>query len=135
MCVDSGGNTYVCEREGNSIRRIDADGVITTVAGTGEKGYSGDGGPAIECRFNGPKAIRCDADGNVLIVDTENHAIRRLDAATGVITTVAGGREGAGGDGGPATDAGLARPHGVVADSAGALYIADSENHRIRLVR
>ena len=135
VCVDGKGNTYVCEREGNSIRRIDADGIITTVAGTGEKGYSGDGGPAIDCRFNGPKAIRCDAEGNALIVDTENHAIRKLDAATGVISTVAGGYEGAGGDGGPATDAGLARPHGVVADSAGALYIADSENHRIRLVR
>lgn len=134
VCVDGRGNTYVCEREGNTIRRIDAAGVITTVAGTGAKGYSGDGGPATECEFNGPKAIRCDGAGNVLIVDTENHAIRKLDAASGVISTVAGGREGPGGDGGPATKAGLARPHGVVADGAGALYIADSENHRIRVV-
>ena len=134
VCADGRGNVYVCEREGNTIRRIDADNVITTVAGTGAKGYSGDGGPAIDCEFNGPKAIRCDADGNVLIVDTENHAVRRLDAASGIITTVAGGRLGPGGDGGPATEAGLARPHGAVADAAGAIYIADSENHRVRKV-
>lgn len=135
ICVDDNGNTYVCEREGNTLRRINADGIITTVAGTGAKGYSGDGGPAIECEFNGPKAIRCDAEGNVLIVDTENHAIRKYDAASGVITTVAGGHEGADGDGGPAVGAGLARPHGVVVDDKGAMYIADSENHRIRVVR
>ena len=86
VCVDGRGNTYICEREGNTLRRIDADGIITTVAGTGAKGYTGDGGPAIDCEFNGPKAIRCDADGNVLIVDTENHAIRKYDAATGIIS-------------------------------------------------
>ncbi len=135
ICVDGRGNTYVCEREGNTIRRIDANGIITTVAGTGEKGYSGDGGPAVECEFNGPKAIRCDVEGNVLIVDTENHAIRKYDADSGIITTVAGGHEGPDGDCGPAVGAGLARPHGVVVDGDGAMYIADSENHRIRLVR
>jgi streptogramin lyase len=135
VCVDGRGNTYVCEREGNTLRRIASDGIITTVAGTGAQGYSGDGGPAVECEFNGPKAIRCDADGNVLIVDTENHAIRKYHANSGMITTVAGGHEGADGDGGPAVGAGLARPHGVVVDGDGAMYIADSENHRIRVVR
>ena len=135
VCVDGRGNTYICEREGNTLRRIDADGIITTVAGTGAKGYTGDGGPAIDCEFNGPKAIRCDADGNVLIVDTENHAIRKYDAATGIISTVAGGHEGPDGDGGQAVGAGLARPHGVVVDGDGAMYIADSENHRIRMVK
>lgn len=135
VCVDGMGNTYVCEREGNTLRRIGSDGIITTVAGTGAQGYTGDGGPAIACEFNGPKAIRCDADGNVLIVDTENHAIRKYDAATGIISTVAGGHEGPDGDGGPAVGAGLARPHGAVVDGDGAMYIADSENHRIRLVR
>ena len=131
VCVDRHGNTFICEREGNCIRRVDSDGTITTVAGTGERGYSGDGGPAVEATFNGPKAIRCDGDRNVLIVDTENHAIRRLDAANGAITTVAGGP---GGDGADSRKAGLARPHGVVADRQGGLYIADSENHRVRLV-
>ena len=135
ICVDGSGNTYVCEREGNTLRRIDADGIITTVAGTGAQGYSGDGGPAIECEFNGPKAIRCDAAGNVLIVDTENHAIRKYHADSGIISTVAGGHEGPDGDGGAAVGAGLARPHGVVVDGDGAMYIADSENHRIRVVR
>ena len=135
ICVDGKGNTYVCEREGNTLRRIDPDGIITTVAGTGKQGYTGDGGPAIECEFNGPKAIRCDAEGNVLIVDTENHAIRKYHADSGIISTVAGGHEGPDGDGGPAIGAGLARPHGVVVDGDGAMYIADSENHRIRLVR
>ena len=134
VCVDGSGSVYVCEREGNTIRRIDADGIITTVAGTGAKGYTGDGGLAVECEFNGPKAIRCDGEGNVLIVDTENHAIRKYHAASGIITTVAGGHEGPDGDGGAAIEAGLARPHGVVVDSAGAMYIADSENHRIRKV-
>ena len=135
VCVDGKGNTYVCEREGNTIRRIDADGIITRVAGTGVTGYSGDGGPAVDCEFNGPKAIRCDAEGNVLIVDTENHAVRKYHADSGIISTVAGGHEGPDGDGGHAVGAGLARPHGVVVDGEGAMYIADSENHRIRVVR
>ncbi len=134
VCVDGRGNTYVCEREGHSIRKVDSDGVITLVAGTGESGYTGDGGPATEATFNGPKAIRCDADGNVLVVDTENHSIRKLDVSSGTISTVAGGRQGPGGDGGDAKLAGLARPHGVVADAGGLYYIADSENHRVRRV-
>ena len=135
VCVDGKGNTYICEREGGSLRKIDASGIITLVAGNGEKGYSGDGGPAIDVVFNGPKAIRCDTQGNVLVVDTENHAIRKLDVSTGTIDTVAGGHKGAEGDGGEAVKAGLARPHGVVTDSRGAMYIADSENHRVRLVK
>ena len=135
VCVDAQGVTYICEREGNSIRKVDADGTITTIAGTGQKGYTGDGGPAIEATFNGPKAMRCDAEGNIFVVDTENHAIRKIDAATGTVTTVAGGHLGPEGDGDDATKAGLARPHSVLVDSPGAFYIADSENHRVRLVR
>lgn len=134
VCVDGRGNTYICEREGNSIRRVDPDGMIDLVAGTGERGYEGDGGAAIQATFSGPKAIRCDADGNVLVVDTENHSIRRIDVSDGTISTVAGGRRGSEGDGGDSTLAGLARPHGVVADAHGAFYIADSENHRVRRV-
>ena len=135
VCVDGQGNTYVCEREGNCLRRIDSEGKISTIAGTGEKGYSGDGGPAADALFDGPKAIRCDGSGNVLVVDTENHAVRLVEVASGTISTVAGGNAGPRGDGGDPLEAGLARPHGVVTDSAGAIYIADSENHRVRLVR
>ena len=84
--------------------------------------------------WNGPKAIRCDRHDNVIVVDTENHAIRRVDAATGTVTTIAGGHLGGNGDGGDATDAGLARPHGCGFDQQGNLYIADSDNHRVRVV-
>jgi streptogramin lyase len=134
VCVDGAGNVYVCEREGNAVRKVDSHGVITTLAGTGAKGYDGDGGDATRATFNGPKGVRCDRLGNVFIVDTENHAIRRIDVRTHVITTVAGGRQGAAGDGGPADRAGLDRPHGCVVDREGVLYIADTNNHRVRAV-
>jgi hypothetical protein len=133
VCVDGKGNTYICEREGNSIRKVDAAGIITTLAGTGEKGNVD--GPALQARFNGPKAVRCDAAGNVLVVDTENQTIRLIDVQKLTVRTVAGGRRGPGGDGGDPLKAGLGRPHGCIADAAGTIYIADSENHRIRRVR
>jgi len=134
VCMDGKGNTYICEREGNGVRRVDANGIMSTFAGTGERGYEGDGGPALAATWNGPKAIRCDQQDNLLVVDTENHAIRRIDATTGLVTTVAGGRQGGQGDGGPATDAGLDRPHGCGVDGQGNIYIADSNNHRVRVV-
>jgi streptogramin lyase len=134
VCVDGKGNTYVCEREGNAIRKIDAEGIITTLAGTGTKGYSGDDSDARKATFNGPKGIRCDKAGNIYVADTENNAIRKIDSTTGLVSTVAGGRRGAEGDGGDATKAGLDRPHGCVVDASGDLYIADSSNHRVRRV-
>lgn len=134
VCVDGKGNTFICEREGNAIRKVDDKGTITTIAGTGAAGYGGDGGEAKKATFNGPKAIRCDRQGNLFVVDTENHAIRRIDAKSNVVTTVAGGRKGPGGDGGPAAKAGLDRPHGCVVDDKGAIYIADSNNERVRRV-
>ena len=134
VCMDSRGNTYVSEREGHGVRKIDANGIMSTFAGTGEKGYSGDGGPAIASTWNGPKAIRCDHHDNIIVVDTENHAIRRIDSVTGVVTTVAGGQLGSEGDGGNPTAAGLARPHGCAVDRDGNLYIADSNNNRVRVV-
>ncbi len=134
VCLDGRGNMFICEREGNGLRRVDADGVMHAFAGTGERGYSGDGGPARAATWGAPKAIRCDSAGNIVVVDTENHAIRVIDAESGIVTTVAGGRAGPGGDGGPATEAGLSRPHGCATDAAGNLYIADSDNHRIRVV-
>ena len=134
VCMDNSGNTYIAERDGNGIRVVDANGVMHTLAGTGEFGYTGDGGPALEATWGGPKAIRCDHQGNLLVVDTENHAIRRIDTATGIVTTIAGGRLGGEGDGGPAESAAMDRPHGCEVDADGNLYIADSNNHRVRVV-
>ena len=134
VCMDQAGNTYMAEREGNGIRKMDANGVMSTLAGTGEFGYTGDGGPAREATWGGPKAIRCDHDGNLLVVDTENHAIRRVDSVTGMVTTIAGGRLGGDGDGGPSEKAAMDRPHGCDVDADGNIYIADSNNHRVRVV-
>ena len=134
VCKDGAGNTYIAEREGNGIRMVDAQGIMHTLAGTGEFGYSGDGGPALEATWGAPKAIRCDQAGNLLVVDTENHAIRRIDAHTRIVTTIAGGRLGGEGDGGAATEAGMDRPHGLDLDAEGNIYIADSNNHRVRVV-
>ncbi len=131
------GTLYILERQGSTLRAIDPrTGVITTVAGTGARGYSGDGGPARTAVFDAPKEFALDPGGDILIVDTENHAIRRIFRASGIVETIAGGRKGGEGDGGPARDAGLGRPHGVAVGPDGAIYIGDTENHRIRkLVR
>ena len=134
VCMDSKGNTYIAEREGNGVRKVDANGVMSTLAGDGERGYTGDGGPALAATWGAPKAIRCDLHDNIVVVDTENHAIRRIDASTGIVTTIAGGHLGGEGDGGGATDAGMDRPHGCCLDQEGNLYIADSNNHRVRVV-
>ncbi len=134
VCTDSAGNTYIAEREGNGIRMVDRNGIMHTLAGTGEFGYDGDGGPALAATWGAPKAIRCDQAGNLLVVDTENHAIRRVDAGTRLVTTIAGGRRSGEGDGGSATLAGLDRPHGLDQDATGNIYIADSNNHRVRVV-
>ena len=130
---------YIVEREGTSVRRVNVEkGSIERFAGTGKKEFTGDGGKATEATFDGPKEIDIDTDGNVFVVDTENEAIRRIDAKTGIITTVAGkGRTKTPGlgDGGPATAAALGRPHGVAVGPDGALYIADTNSHRIRRVK
>jgi streptogramin lyase len=139
VAVDPAGRLYVVERNGHGVRRIDfTAGTIERFAGTGKRGYTGDGGPAKDATFDGPKEIDIDTDGNVYVVDTENEAIRRIDAKAGVVTTVAGkGRTKTPGlgDGGPATAATLGRPHGVAVGPDGALYIGDTNSHRIRRVR
>jgi DNA-binding beta-propeller fold protein YncE len=134
--VGSDGTVYLLERQGNTLRAVNpATGLIKTVAGTGAKGYSGDGGPALKATFDGPKELAVDRAGNILLVDTENHAIRRIEAATGIVRTVAGsGQRGGEGDGGPATSARLDRPHGVAIGPDGAVYIGDTGNHRLRKV-
>jgi hypothetical protein len=121
----------------NRVRRIDlATGIITTVAGTGVAGYSGDNGPATSARLNGPQRIDIDSQGNIYIADTLNQVIRRVDGASGVIRTVAGvgGAEGFSGDGGPATAARLDHPRGLTVEGDRFLYIADSDNNRVRAV-
>ena len=126
------GSLYVMERQGSCIRQIE-DGIIYTVAGTGERGYAGDGGDARQAVFDAPKEMAVAPNGDIFVVDTENHAIRMIDAATGIVRTIAGnGTAGSHGDGGPAERAGLARPHGAVVGPDGAVYIGDSENHRVR---
>ena len=134
VCNDGMGNTYICEREGNGVRMVNALGRMSTIAGTGDGGYTGDGGPALTATWGAPKAIRCDLQGNILVVDTENHAIRKIDAASRIVTTVAGGHKGGDGDGGDAVNAGMDRPHGADVDAQGNIYIADSNNHRVRVV-
>jgi DNA-binding beta-propeller fold protein YncE len=112
---------YILERQGSSLRRV-RDGIIETVAGTGARGYAGDNHDARHAVFNAPKELAVDPVGNVFIVDTENHAIRLIDAQSWIVTTIAGN-----GEPGP-----LARPHGAVVGPDGAVYLGDSENHRVR---
>ena len=133
--VGADGTVFILERQGSSLRAVDpGTGIIATIAGTTARGYGGDGGPALAAVFDAPKEMAIDRDGSLIIVDTENHAIRRIDRASGIVTALAGGRKGTGGDGGPATEAGLDRPHGAVVGPDGAIYIGDTNNHRIRKV-
>jgi DNA-binding beta-propeller fold protein YncE len=134
--IQPDGTLYILERQGNRLRAVSPrDRIITTLAGTGQKGHSGDGGPAAQATFDGPKEMALDGRGNIFIVDTENHAIRHIDTRTQTIRTVAGtGQPGPGGDGGPAHAAQLDRPHGVAVGPDGALFIGDTGNHRIRRV-
>lgn len=129
------GAIWFCEHAGNTIRRVDKDGTIHTVAGTGKSGYTGDGGPAKDATFNLPHELRFDAAGNLFVADMANQVIRRIDAKTGIITTVAGtGKKGYAGDGGAATAATLNSPHSLQFGPDGALYICDVGNHVIRRV-
>jgi DNA-binding beta-propeller fold protein YncE len=131
--LDSKGNLYIAERSGHALRVVDTAGKIRTVAGTGEAGGTGDGGPAREARLNGPKHLFVEASGDVLISDTENHAIRRYSPRDGTIRRVVGtGHQGKAGLGGPADACELDRPHGAqVHPRTGELYVSDSENHRV----
>lgn len=130
---------WVALREGHSIWRIKlSEGTWQPVAGTGKKGYTGDGGPAKEATFDGPKGIAIGPDKNLYVVDTENHAIRMIDTQTGQIGTIAGRgptHKGGSGDGGPATAALLDRPHGICVGGDGAVYIGDTLNHRVRRIK
>lgn len=130
------GALYICEVRNHRVLRLDLKGgELTTVAGNGTKGYSGDGGPATKAQLNEPYEVRFDKAGNLLFVEMQNHLVRRVDAKTGVISTIAGtGAKGFGGDGGLATKAQFNTPHSIALDAADNIYIADIANHRIRKV-
>lgn len=134
VAVDGAGNLYIADLGNNRIRKIRSDGVITTVAGNGTAGYSGDGGPAMAASLNNPRGLAVDGAGNLFIADLANNRIRKV-SPDGVITTVAGiGAAGYSGDGGLATAARLDFPFDVTVDGGGNLYIADTYNLRVRKV-
>lgn len=136
LAFDSTDDLYIADSSNHVIRRVDATtNIITTVAGNHTAGYSGDGGPATGASLHYPNGVAIDSLGNIFIADISNHVIRKVSAATGIITTVAGtGTRGFSGDGGPATSAQLNLPSNVSVDTAGNIYIADTENNRIREV-
>ncbi len=134
VAVDTAGNLYIADSYNNRIRKVDTDGIITTIAGTGSPGYSGDEGPATAATLHEPLGLSIDAAGNLYIAGNDNAGIRRVDT-NGIITTVAGnGSHGFSGDGGPATDAQLDYPSDVSLDGLGNLLVADAYNFRIRKV-
>lgn len=129
------GCMYFCEYTGQVVRKVDQNGIISTVAGSGRKGFSGDGGPAVQAEFNLPHEVRFDQHGDMFITDMMNHRVRKVDMKTGIISTAVGtGVPGFSGDGGPAKSAQLKQPHSIQFDSQGNLYICDIGNQRIRKV-
>lgn len=134
IAFDRSGNLYIADTANHRVRRVTPDGRIGTVAGTGDFGFSGDGGPATQARLANPEGVTVDDSGNLLISDTGNHRIRQV-SPDGVITTLAGTNgEGFSGDGGPAVAAQLSSPRYTVIGGDGSVYVADTLNHRVRKV-
>ncbi|MEK6195202.1 MAG: NHL repeat-containing protein, partial [Deltaproteobacteria bacterium] len=139
ITMDAAGNLYIADCYNHRVRKVDTNGIITTVAGNGTSGFTGDGGSAVEAQLHHPRDVAVDSEGNLYFSDSYNHRIRKVDAS-GIITTIAGsGPAGSylgeySGDGGLATQAELSQPHGLALDSTGNLYIADSFNNRVRKV-
>jgi streptogramin lyase len=131
------GSCYLALREGNAVLRLDPKAnTITRIAGTGKKGFTGNGGPALEATLSGPKCVSLDAAGNVYLADTESHTIRYIDVAKSTVELLVGdGEVGDGPDGDDPKKCRLARPHGVFVDADGSVFIGDSENHRVRVYR
>ncbi len=133
IALDGSGNIYISDNFNNRIRKVDASGNISTIAGNGTGGYSGDGGAATAAMINRPTGITTDATGNIYFADESNHVIRKVTVSTGIITTVAGNGI-AGYSTGVATGANLKQPKDVAVDASGNIYIADWMNHRVRMV-
>ena len=132
VIADASGAVYVLERSGHALRVVGTDGRIRTIVGTGQKGNTGDGGPALQATLNGPKHLCFDREGRILIADTENHVIRRYSPKDGMIVRIAGtGQPGSKGTGGPPLEVQLRQPHGVYVHADGTLYISDSGNNRV----
>jgi len=139
LAVDAGGNIFIADSQDHRIRKVTPAGIITTVAGSsplpGKGGFSGDGGPAVNAQLNCPTDVAVDRAGNLYIADYENQRIRRV-SPDGIISTIAGnGTQGYSGDGGPATRASLWWPTALAVDAAGNIYVADSGNNAIRVLR
>jgi streptogramin lyase len=129
------GALYICDTGNHVVRKVSPSGVIATVAGTGKAGYQGDGGKATEAKLNEPYEVRFDTSGDLYFVEMQNHVVRKVDSATGTISTVAGtGALGFDGDGGLAINAKLYRPHSIQFAPSGDLFICDIGNHRLRAV-
>ncbi|MFN7937994.1 MAG: hypothetical protein U0R19_31990 [Bryobacteraceae bacterium] len=134
MAFDAAGNLYIADSGNHRVRKVDAAGVITTVAGNGKAEFGGDGGPAVEASLNNPMDVKVDLGGNLYIADTLNHRVRRVDAL-GVITTVAGtGEPGLGAELVGALESAVDHPSSLAVDRAGDLYFTDWQNHRVRKV-
>ncbi len=126
---------YICDTGNHVIRKIDEQGIITTVAGTGQAGYSGNGGPALKAQLFEPYEVRFDSNGDLYFVEMKNHLIRKVAMKTAIISTIAGtGKQGFSGDDGPATEATFSRPHSIQFAPNGDLYICDIGNHRLRKI-
>jgi sugar lactone lactonase YvrE len=134
IVFDSTGNLYIAETGNHTIRKVDIGGHLTTLAGSGMQGFSGDSGPATVATLDSPQGLALDTANNLYIADTHNHRIRKLDLTTGIITTIAGSTAGFSGDSGPASSAQLNLPTALALDDAGNLYLADTGNHRIRKI-
>ncbi len=134
LAVDRSGNLYVAEFHFHRIRRIDPGGLISTFAGTGQKGCGGDGGPAAEALLNGPAGLAVDREGNLFVSERGNHRVRRISPDGSISTVVGTGMAGYIGDGGAATEAFLWSPEGLATDGQGNLFVSDSGNHRVRRI-